>query len=139
MRASSRTIARVALAVACLIGAAPVPANATIVHAADTAGLAARVEPWVGVYRLVFADRSGMMMDARVVVEPNGDGLVGLLLVGEQASGISNVRIEAGELRAVVVTAEGRGALVLRNDADAIGGTLTIGKRVWTISGARAI
>lgn len=141
MRAPFRVIARVALAALCTLGVTPLRADAT--PAIDTVRAAAttvaRAEPWIGVYRLVFTDRSGMMMDARVIVEPNGERLGGLLLVGEQATAVSDLRTDESELRAIVVTGDGRGTLVMRTDAGVISGTLTIGKRVWTIVGNRAI
>jgi hypothetical protein len=107
--------------------------------AATTPVLAAAPAQWVGVYRLMFNEPSGAMLDARVIVEPAGSRITGMLIVDQHASGITAIRADGDALRAQIVAQEGRGELVLRNSGEAITGTLTIGKRVWQVSGQRAI
>ena len=123
------------------IAVAPLPARALTPQPAAAAEtvLVAPAARWVGVYRLTLAEKGGAMLDARVLVEPTGDRLTGMLLVDQHASGINDVKVEDDALVARIVTAEGRGTLVLRTGAEGVVGTLTIGKRVWNVTGDRAI
>jgi len=115
------------------VAPAPVAAETTLVAPAPAAA-------WVGVYRIMLSEKKvGAMIDARVLIEPNGQQLMGMLMVDQHASGITDVKVENDALVARVVTAEGKGTLVLRTSDDGVAGTLTIGKRVWQVSGQRAI
>lgn len=117
--------------------ARPVVAETTLVAKADLPAASAR---WVGVYRIMLSEKKdGAMVDARVLIEPNGQNLMGMLMVDQHASGITDVKVENDALVARIVTAEGKGTLVLRTGDDGVVGTLTIGKRVWTVTGTRAI
>ncbi|GLC26734.1 hypothetical protein [Roseisolibacter agri] len=114
-----------------------VAAETTLVAKADLPASSAR---WVGVYRITLAERKdGAMVDARVLIEPNGQNLMGMLMVDQHASGITDVKIENEALVARVVTAEGKGTLTLRTTDEGVVGDLKIGKRTWAVSGARAI
>ena len=93
---------------------------------------------WVGAYRLTFADNTGSRLDVRVLVEPAGERVVGLLIVDQQASGITGIRTDGDTLRAQVLADNSKGELLLRNTADGVTGTLTVGKRVWQVTGARS-
>ena len=115
------------------VAPAPVAAETTLVAPAPAAA-------WVGVYRIMLSEKKvGAMIDARVLIEPNGQHLMGMLMVDQHASGITDVKVENDALVARVVTAEGKGTLVLRTSDDGVAGTLTIGKRVWNVTGSRAI
>ncbi|MDF1502846.1 hypothetical protein [Roseisolibacter sp. H3M3-2] len=119
--------------------AAPLAARAhTPAAPADTAA-ATTAAKWVGVYRVTIAQKQGDVLDARVLIEPNGQQLMGMLLVDQHASGITDVQVQGEALVATVVTAEGRGKLTLRTDEAGVSGTLQIGKRTWQVTGARAI
>ena len=118
------------------VAPAPVAAETTLVAPTLDAPAAA----WVGVYRIMLSEKkAGAMIDARVLIETNGQHLMGMLMVDQHASGITDVKVENDALVARVVTAEGKGTLVLRTSDDGVAGTLTIGKRVWDVTGARAI
>ena len=115
------------------VAPAPAAAETTLVAPTPTAR-------WVGVYRIMLSEKKdGAMVDARVLIEPNGANLMGMLMVDQHASGITDVKVENDALVARIVTAEGKGTLVLRTGDDGVAGTLTIGKRVWTVTGTRAI
>ena len=115
------------------VAPAPVAAETTLVAPTPAAR-------WVGVYRIMLSEKKdGAMIDARVLIEPNGANLMGMLMVDQHASGITDVKVENDALVARIVTAEGKGTLVLRTGDDGVVGTLTIGKRVWTVTGTRAI
>jgi len=126
-----------------LSAVAVAPLHARPVAPAPVAAETTRVAPaaaWVGVYRIMLSEKKvGAMIDARVLIEPNGQHLMGMLMVDQHASGITDVKVENDALVARVVTAEGKGTLVLRTSDDGVAGTLTIGKRVWDVTGARAI
>jgi hypothetical protein len=127
------------VAAAAVAVAAPLSARAHVptAVAADTA--ASNAAKWIGVYRVSIAEKAGDALDARVLIEPNGAQLTGMLLVDQHASGITDVQVEGDALVATVVTAEGRGRLTLRNGEAGIVGTLQIGKRTWQVTGSRAI
>ena len=137
MRASFalRAVAAVAVSAAALPAqqvayATPVAAVASVTTSAPSR--------WVGAYRLTFADDAGSRLDVRVLVEPAGDRVVGLLIVDQQASGITGIRTDGDTLRAQVLADDRKGELMLRNTTDGVAGTLTIGKRVWQVTGARS-
>ncbi len=137
MRASFALRAFAAVAVS----AAALPAQQvayTTPSASVTPVAAPAPSRWVGAYRLTFVDNTGSVLDVRVFVEPAGDRVVGLLVVDQHASGITAIRTDGDTLRAQIVAEEGKGELVLRNTTDGVAGTLTIGKRVWQVSGARS-
>ena len=114
-----------------------VAAETTLVAKAELPTSSAR---WVGVYRITLSGaKDGAMVDARVLIEPNGQNLMGMLMVDQHASGITDVKVENEALVARVVTAEGKGTLTLRTTDEGIVGDLKIGKRTWQVSGARAI
>jgi hypothetical protein len=123
------------------VSAAALPAQ-QVAYAAPSATAtslsASAPASWVGAYRLTFAGSTGSLLDVRVIVEPAGDRVVGLLVVDQHASGITAIRTDGDTLRAQIVAEEGKGELVLRNTADGVAGTLTIGKRVWQVNGARS-
>lgn len=138
----ARTITLVAAAAAL---AAPAHAQARA-HAQTLVPSATRIDTaadasarWVGVYRLTILATKGDLLDARVLIEPSGAKLTGTLLVDQHASGIADVRLDGDALVATVVTAEGRGTLVMRQVGEDVAGTLTVGKRTWQVNGARAI
>ena len=137
MRASFalRAVAAVAISAAALPAQQVAYATPSAIAATVAAPAASR---WVGAYRLTFVDNAGSVLDVRVFVEPAGDRVVGLLVVDQHASGITAIRADGDTLRAQIVAEEGKGELVLRNTADGVAGTLTIGKRVWQVSGARS-
>jgi hypothetical protein len=143
MRVSLNT--RTLFAALALSTAAAAPLHARPVAPAPVAAETTLVAPtpaarWVGVYRIMLSEKKdGAMIDARVLIEPNGQQLMGMLMVDQHASGITDVKVENDALVARIVTAEGRGTLVLRTGDDGVVGTLTIGKRVWTVTGTRAI
>lgn len=115
------------------------PATPDTVITLDAPASAALAQ-WVGVYRLMLADRGGARLDTRVLVERYGDRLAGVLLVDQQASGLSDVRVEHDDVLSMAVrTADGNGRMVLRRTADGVAGTLTIGRKVWNLAGARSI
>ena len=137
MRASFalRAVAAVAFSAAAL----PAQQVAYAPPSASAASIAAPAPSrWVGAYRLTFVDNAGSVLDVRVFVEPAGDRVVGLLVVDQHASGITAIRTDGDTLRAQIVAEEGKGELVLRNTTDGVAGTLTIGKRVWQVNGARS-
>jgi len=123
------------------VSAAALPAQ-QVAYGAPSATAASIAAPapsrWVGAYRLTFTDKAGSLLDARVIVEPVGDRVVGLLIVDQHASGITAIRADGDMLRAQIVAEEGKGELMLRNTVDGVAGTLTIGKRVWQVNGARS-
>ncbi|MGZ8376903.1 MAG: hypothetical protein ACXWZS_14165 [Gemmatirosa sp.] len=121
------------------VAAAPLSARPVTPAPSDTVIATSPSAKWVGVYRLTLAEKDGAMLDTRVLIEANGAQLVGMLLVDQHASGLTDVRIEDESLVARVVTAEGKGTLTLRTTDDGITGALKIGKRVWTVTGVRAI
>ena len=136
MRASFALRAFAAVA----LSAAALPAQQVAYAPSASAASVAAPAPsrWVGAYRLTFADNAGSLLDVRVIVEPAGDRVTGLLIVDQQASGITGIRTDGDTLRAQVVADNGKGELMLRNTTDGVAGTLTIGKRVWQVTGARS-
>jgi hypothetical protein len=140
MRASLNLRALFAAIALSTVAAAPLSARPVTPAPSDTVVTAsAPTTKWVGVYRLTLAEKDGAMLDTRVLIEPNGAQLMGMLLVDQHASGMTDVKVENETLIARVVTAEGKGTLELRTASDGITGTLKIGKRTWAVSGARAI
>lgn len=139
MRASLNLRALFAAVALSTVAAAPLSARPVTPALPDTVVATSPSSKWVGVYRLTLAEKDGAMLDTRVLIEANGTQLMGMLLVDEHASGMTDVKVENEALVARVVTAEGKGTLVLRTDGDGITGTLKIGKRLWTVAGVRAI
>ena len=113
---------------------APAPTAGAVASAPMPAALAA----WVGVYR-VSLTKGQQTIPLRVVMERVGVSLDGTVMVGTTTSALANVRSsEQGELRAVMLTSEGQGELVLRATATGIVGTLKIGKQTWAVTGERS-
>lgn len=141
MRASLNLRALFAAIALSTVAAAPLSARPVSAALPDTvvATPSAPSAKWVGVYRLTLAEKDGAMLDTRVLIEPNGASLVGMLLVDQHASGMTDVKVEDEALVARVVTAEGKGTLTLRSGEEGVTGTLKIGKRTWAVSGVRAI
>jgi hypothetical protein len=137
MRAFFRRSLFVAAAAVAVVAPLSARAHVPSAPAVDTA--ASNVAKWVGVYRVAIVAKTGDVLDARVLIEPNGAQLVGMLLIDQHASAITEVQVEGDALVATVVTAEGRGKLTLRNAESGVAGTVQIGKRTWQVSGARAI
>jgi hypothetical protein len=140
MRASLSLRALFAAVALSTVAAAPLSARPVTPALPDTVvATSASSAKWVGVYRLTLAEKNGAMLDTRVLIEPHGAQLMGMLLVDQHASGMTDVKVENETLVARVVTAEGKGTLELRTSDEGIVGTLKIGKRTWAVSGARAI
>ena len=151
----SAAVRRLVAAVAVLAAVAPASAQAlqarhavtratpaapdTVLTTSAAAAAASAPAQWVGVYRLTIAGSAGARLDSRVMVERFGDRLTGVLLIDQQASGFSDVRVEDDALSMAVNTANGRGRLVLRRTADGVAGTLTTGRQVWKVSGIQSI
>jgi hypothetical protein len=155
MRAPLSAARRLFAALALLAAAVPASADAlqvrhsvargtpatpdTVLTASAPTAEGAAIAPWVGVYRLTIEGKAGVMLDTRVMVERFGDRLSGVLLVDQQASGLSDVRVDGDALSMAVNTAEGRGRLVLRRTGEGVTGTLTTGRKVWQVTGAQSI
>src|SRR5688500_5165544 len=98
MRVSLNT--RTLFAALALSTAAAAPLHARPVAPAPVAAETTLVAPtpaarWVGVYRIMLSEKKdGAMIDARVLIEPNGQQLMGMLMVDQHASGITDVKVE---------------------------------------------
>ena len=144
--ARSRAVLSLALAALTLSAAAPATrAAAQPSHAADTPAAPAATSAtsaWAGVYR-VSLTRGSEVVPARVLLEWVDGALYGTFLMDNVASGLARVRADDAEVRAAILTAEGRGELVLRQAGAAAGagvvGTLTIGKATWEVRGGRSV
>ena len=124
-RALTLTLAALSLGASAPLGAA----------APENGG--ARVE-WSGVYRIeaVTPDEVVPMV---VLVERSGERLHATVIVDNAAAALERVRHDGGELRGVLHTSRGRGDLVLRATPDGVEGTLTVGKRQWSMTGVRSL
>jgi hypothetical protein len=137
---TARPLARtLALTLALAAAAAPAAAQTSFTPAptASVATTPAAAAAWAGVFRIDVA-KGDEVLPMRVVVERAGAGLDGTVLLGGTASALANVRFEAGELRATMVTSSGKGELVLRQTETGVTGTLKIGKTTWSVSGERS-
>ena len=94
-------------------------------------------ERWAGVFR-VEARRDGESVPMRIIVERTPGRLDGTVLIDNHASALDKVTGDEDELRAVMVTSEGRGELVLRPTATGVTGTLRVGKTTWKVAGERS-
>lgn len=134
----------IALGVAAFAAARPAAAQLAAFAPSTPAATAAptvtsnpTADRWTGVYR-VEARNGGEAVPMRVIVERAGDRLDAMVLIDNRASALDRVSGDEDELRAVLVTSEGRGQLVLRPTATGVTGTLKVGKTTWKVAGERS-
>ena len=118
--------------------AAPAAAQPAPSTAAAAAPAAPSTSAWAGVYR-VSLTRGSEVVPARVLLERVDGTLYGTFLMDGMASALGRVRIDASEFRANLVTAGGRGEIVLRSTDEGVVGTLTVGRATWEIRGGRSV
>lgn len=92
---------------------------------------------WLGVYRLTLVGTDNTPTAMRLLVEREGDGVSGTLITVAQGPAHADLRVHGDALWASAETSQGSGALVLRLTADGVTGTFTVGRKVWTVTGAR--
>lgn len=136
-RPSPILAAAFALATISAAAATPAAAQAPAAHAERNTVAAPAPRFQSVVYRLTLT-RGSEVMPMRVVLDRVGTALDAMLLISGSVSALANVEYEGGELRGDVQTSGGAGRLVLRESGDAITGTLTVGRAVWTITGERS-
>ena len=115
------------------------PASAQPALASAPVSVVVAAEPSIapGVYRIAL-DNGRETVHARVVMERVGDALEGTVLMEATASALIQLRSENGEIRANMLTSNGRGELVLRPTESGVAGSLKVGKTTWSISGRRS-
>ena len=123
-----------------VLAASARPAIAQPALAATPAAVVVSTEPGIapGVYRIAL-DNGRETVHARVVMERIDGALEGTVLIEATASALIQVRAENGEVRANMLTSDGRGELVLRQTDGGVAGSLKVGKMTWAISGQRSV
>ena len=135
--ASARALAAFGLVSLAALGGRPASAQPALAAASVSAAVAPAPEIAPGVYRIAL-DNGRETVHARVVMERVGDALEGTVLMEATASALIQVRSENGEIRANMLTSDGRGELVLRPTESGVSGSLKVGKITWSISGQRS-
>ena len=136
MRPSSlarRTLAA-AFALATTLGAAPAHARQAMPVSRETQSLGTPS----GVFRLAVQGQGTSAAPATIILEHFGDRVEATLLMDERVTSMSHVRADGDRMSADVDTSLGRGTLAFRIEGDTFSGTLTVGKRVWTLAGKRS-
>lgn len=135
--ASARALAAFGLVSLAAVAARPASAQPALAAAPVPAAVAMTNEIAPGVYRIAL-DNGRETVHARVVMERVGGALEGTVLVEATASALIQLRSENGEIRANMLTSDGRGELVLRPTDGGVAGSLKVGKTTWSISGQRS-
>ena len=91
-----------------------------------------------GVFRLALQGQGTSAAPATMILEHVGDRVEATLLMDERVTSMTRVRTDGDRFSADVDTSLGRGTLAFRVDGDTLSGTLTVGKRVWTLAGKRS-
>jgi len=137
MRASHiARLAMLSLSLATLAVATPRSADALQPASTDNTVVSTPAS-WLGVYRLTLVGADNTPTAMRLLVEREGDGVSGTLITVAQGPAHADLRVDGDALWASAETSEGNGALVLRLTGDGVTGTFTVGRKVWTVTGAR--
>lgn len=116
-------------ALATTAAAAPARANGHAIEATAPA-------PQTGTFRATFRGSDGSVLPALITIE-RLDGSLGVLVVMDSPTALEIVSASDTELVGKMRTTTGYALVTLKLTPDAVSGTVTEGKKIWSVDGKR--